>query len=393
LTSINSYPILSALSICSLLSYQEERIVKRRVLLYGLPLAVAVIAVSVLSGFSLEEAGPGDSAGAAGVQTELAQLVTEPVVERFPGVVSAEESGPVSFTVGGRVEVLFVGVGDRVEAGDPLARLDQRPFEHGAEQARAALTRLEASLAQARRDLSRVRALGEAATEEELEARQTTVRELEARRRGAVSAVEEAKRTLEESVLTAPYAGEITRRLAERGEVVTGGSPVYLLSGNGKRLEVELQVPETTVRELAADAPVRLTFPLSPELPQIDAEIASVSAHAAMPGGLFRLTLRIPKAEATEGGVRPGLRVTAALPLDTGGELISVRTGAVLSRPDGTPILFAVRDGAAREVPVSMVRVKDGRILARGDLRPNDRIVVSGHRELVDGDQVEEVRL
>lgn len=366
---------------------------KRRILIYGLPLAVALVAVSVLSGVSLETAPSAETGGAKRVQTEKVEPVSAPVVERFSGVVSGEDRGPVSFTVGGRVEALFVAVGARVEAGAPLGRLDRRPFEHGVEQARAALSRIETSLAQARRDLSRVQALGEAATEEELEARQTAVRELEARRRGALSALDEAERTLEESVLTAPYAGEITRQLAERGEVVAGGSPVYLMSGEGERLEVELSLPETTVRELAVDAPVRLTFPLSPELPEIDAEIASVSAHAAVPGGLFRLTLRLPETEATEGGVRPGLRVTAALPLDADEGLLSVRTGAVLSRPDGTPILFVVRDGTARETPLSMARVQSGRILARGDLTPGDRIVVSGHRELVDGDSVEEVRL
>ena len=179
--------------------------------------------------------------------------------------------------------------------------------------------------------------------EEELESRQTALEELEARRRGARSALDEAKRQLEESVLSAPYAGEVTRQLAERGEVVSPGGPVYFMSGQGERLEVELSVPEATIRALAPEAPVSLTFPLSPQLSSIEAEISSLSEHAAMPGGLFRLTLRLPRLGEMEQRLRPGLRVSAALPLYVGDSLLSVKTAALLSRPDGTPIVFIVR--------------------------------------------------
>jgi RND family efflux transporter MFP subunit len=327
------------------------------------------------------------------VRTEEIQPVTGSLVERFSGALTSEDRGPVSFTVGGRVEELYVAVGSRVREGQPLGRLDRRPFEHGVEQARAALRRVETSLEQARRDLARVEALGEAATEEELESRRTAVEELEARQQGARSAVDEAERQLEESELTAPYAGEVTRQLVERGEVVSPGSPIYFMSGQGERLEVELSVPEETARALAPEAPVSLTFPLSPELPLIEAEISSLSEHAARPGGLFRLTLRLPQLDGAERRLRPGLRVSAALPLYDGEELLSVKSGAVLSRPDGTPIVFVVRGGKAREIPLSMVRVREGRILARGPLEPGDRVVVSGHRALVDGEPVAEVRL
>lgn len=371
---------------------------KRRLLMFGLPLAVAVIAITILGARAPEEprrnADGGSTSGRRNrVRTEAVQPIESPVVERFSGALTSEDRGPVSFTVGGRVEQLYVAVGSRVRTGQALGRLDRRPFEHGVEQARAALRRVETNLQQARRDLSRAQSLGQAATEEELEARQTAVRELEARRQGARSALDEAERQLEESVLTAPYAGEVTRQLVERGEVVSAGGPVYFMSGQGERLEVELSVPEETVRALAPEAPVSLTFPLSPQLSSMDAEISSLSEHASMPGGLFRLTLRLPRVDDMEQRVRPGIRVSAALPLFAGEDLLSVRTGAVLSRPDGTPIVFVVRDGAAREVPLSMVRVEDGRLLVRGELAPGERVVVSGHRELVDGDPVEEVRL
>ena len=112
-----------------------------------------------------------------------------------------------------------------------------------------------------------------------------------------------------------------------------------------------------------------------------------------MPGGLFRLTLRLPPSNGMEQRLRPGQRVSAAVPLYAGGDLLSVRTGSVLSRPDGTPIVFVVRGSTAEEIPLSMVWVWEGRILVRGELRAGDRLVVSGHRSLVDGDSVQEVRL
>ena len=370
---------------------------KRRLFLFGLPLVVAVIALTLLSAPGSEDpdGNPTPSsahAQANRVRTEEVQPVTGPVVERFAGALSSEDRGPVGFSVGGRIEELYVAVGSRVSEGQRLGRLDRRPFDNGVEQARAALRRIESGLEQARRDLARVEALGEAATEEELESRQTAVQELEARRRGARSALDEAQRRLEESVLSAPYAGEVTRQIAERGEVVSPGAPVYFMSGEGERLEVELSVPEETMQTLTTESPVSISFPLSPDLPSVDAEISSLSEHASMPGGLFRLTLRLPRLGEMEQRLRPGLRVSAALPLYAGNSLFSVKTTALLSRPDGTPFVFLVRDGVAREIPLTMARVDDGRILVRGELNAGDRVVISGHRELVDGDPVEEVR-
>lgn len=371
---------------------------KRRLLVFGLPLTLAVIAITVFGVPGTEQSAQDGMAApkdvrATRVQTEAVQSVGGPLVERFSGVLTSEDGGLVSFTVGGRVEELYVAVGSRVREGQPLGRLDSRPFENGVEQARAVLRRVETGLDQARRDLARVEALGEAATEEELESRQTAVEELEARRQGARTALSEAERQLEESELTAPYAGEVTRQLTERGEVVSPGGPIFFISGQGERLEVELSIPEPTVQAIAPEAPVSLTFPLSPELPSLDAEIASLSEHAAMPGGLFRLTLRLPPSNGMEQRLRPGQRVSAAVPLYAGGDLLSVRTGSVLSRPDGTPIVFVVRGSTAEEIPLSMVWVWEGRILVRGELRAGDRLVVSGHRSLVDGDSVQEVRL
>ena len=113
---------------------------KRRLFIFGLPLAVAVIALTLLSARGSEDLGRtatprSERTQANRVRTEEVQPVTGPVVERFAGALTSEDRGPVSFTVGGRIEEFYVAVGSRVSEGQPLGRLDRRPFENGVEQA------------------------------------------------------------------------------------------------------------------------------------------------------------------------------------------------------------------------------------------------------------------
>jgi multidrug resistance efflux pump len=105
----------------------------------------------------------------------------------------------VAFTLGGRVEEIRVATGDTVAAGEVLARLDRSPFQNSLSQAQANLARVESMLDQANRSLARVAALGNAATREELEIRESAVLELEAGRREADVAVVEANRQIREA--------------------------------------------------------------------------------------------------------------------------------------------------------------------------------------------------
>lgn len=294
----------------------------------------------------------------------------------------------MAFTLGGRVEEIRVATGDTVAAGEVLARLDRSPFQNSLSQAQANLARVESMLDQANRSLPRVAALGNAATREELEIRESAVLELEAGRREADVAVVEANRQIREATLTAPFDGEIVGRLADRGEVVAAGAPVFFLSGATTRMEVELLLPERLLGRIDPSEPVTVALPLSPDIAPRSARITNQSEHASGPGGLFPVTVSLDD-EFAAVGVRPGFRAEVAVPVALPMQRVLIDPAALIARPDGSPLVFVVDTGRVREVPVDLHLAYADQIIVSGALSPGDLLVVSGQRELLDGESVE----
>lgn len=375
----------------------------RRILLFGLPLAAAVAGIFAFGGSedgasAAEASEPTPQQRNATVATDTVEPAPAHSYHTYPGTVTASEQGTVSFTLGGRIDAVLVTGGQSVQADQPLAQLDRRPYRHALEQARAALQRVDAGLDQARTNLARAEQLGDATTEEELERRRTAVRKLEARRRQAQVAVSEAERELEETVLRAPYAGEIVRQLAERGEVVQPGTPVFAMSGNGEVLEVELALPERLFTRLDRRSALQVRFPLSPHIEPLTSRITSVAEHDGGLGGLFQITLTLGSG-AKEAGVRSGLRAEVALPLAAAAKSVTVDPAAVVGRPDGTPMLYVVDGGVVRELSVDLHRARGNRVVVApadtdgaGLLVPGATVVTAGQQTITEGQTVKVAR-
>ena len=166
----------------------------------------------------------------------------------FTAVVRARIESDVAFRTGGKVVERFVEVGDRVKAGQVLARLDladhQLAVKAAADQVQAATVDAQ----QAASDEARFRRLladGSvgAADHERQKARADAVaaRQDQARRQLDLARNREGYGTL-----VAPYAGVVTAVRFERGQVVPEGQPVVSLAREGDN-EVVVDLPEAWV--------------------------------------------------------------------------------------------------------------------------------------------------
>jgi RND family efflux transporter MFP subunit len=156
-----------------------------------------------------------------------------------PGTVLSLNEARVSAELAARIERIAVRVGDSVQAGDELARLDCRD-------ARLRLQRAQARWRLASQQLERTRSLRSDAnvSEELLDQRRAEFDEAEVARGEAQLA--EARCSVR-----APYAGLVMERLASEGEWATPGTPLLHLLDTG-RIEVSTQVPLDAISDLAA---------------------------------------------------------------------------------------------------------------------------------------------
>ncbi|MDD3608137.1 MAG: efflux RND transporter periplasmic adaptor subunit [Halothiobacillaceae bacterium] len=197
------------------------------------------------------EAGPPVVAVATVVQG--AQSLTS-----LTGVVKARHEAELGFRVAGKILNRAVDVGQRVEAGEVLLRLDEAD-------ARLALAALDAEVnaasAEAERAQAEARRMENLVREHQVshsehERARAAYQAAEAQWRAAQARRRQAANALGYAVLVADAPGVVTAVSGEAGQVVQAGQPVVTLTYAGGR-EVEVHVPESLLARLPEQAVAR----------------------------------------------------------------------------------------------------------------------------------------
>ena len=186
----------------------------------------------------------------------------------FSGVARAGLESTLSFRVAGAIEALPVRVGDRVGAGQLIARLDAVDYELQVKEAEAALSQTDAQSTNAAADLNRVRGLYENdnASRADLDAALAAAASAAAAVESAAKRLELALRQVEYTRLVAPGPGAIAEVAAEVNENVSPGQAVVVLTSGSRAPEVLVAVPEGLIRRIEAGATVDVSFDAIPDM-------------------------------------------------------------------------------------------------------------------------------
>jgi RND family efflux transporter MFP subunit len=163
----------------------------------------------------------------------VVQRAIEPTAPQV-GRVEAAQRVELRARVAGPVEAVLFREGEIVRAGQPLFRIDPRPFEAAVDRARAELQLAEARERLARGEAERARLLlGEQALAlEEAERRGSAHAEARARVAAAQAALQAASLEREFTTVVAPITGRIGRAQVTAGNfVAAGGQPLATLTG------------------------------------------------------------------------------------------------------------------------------------------------------------------
>lgn len=135
----------------------------------------------------------------------------------------------LGFRVFGRLKSLNFEEGDRVEKGQVMAELDDRPYRLALEEATAGALSVKEKLANSNELFQRREKLVDekSISKEEYQQSLYNAKVLQANFTEALAAVESGKLRLEDTVLKAPSNGVVTTRVREVGTVLNIGMPVY----------------------------------------------------------------------------------------------------------------------------------------------------------------------
>ncbi|WP_018935602.1 efflux RND transporter periplasmic adaptor subunit [Thioalkalivibrio sp. ALJ24] len=355
--------------------------------------------------------GGGDARPVAVVtaEAERRELVER---RRFTGSLEGGDRIEITPRVTGHVREVAVALGDRVEPGDLLLRLDAEEFEQELERAEAELAVAESGLAEARageaaarRELARTRDLREQgiASSSELEAAETE-RELAVT---AVALAESRLRQNRSAVRSAAIQLEYTRIHADRNDDGESGATRYVaerqvdrgaLVGTGDTLltlvrltpmRAVLSVTEGDYARLQRGMPVEVTTPAWPG-ERFDGEISRIAPEFRPGSRQARVEVELPNDDER---LRPGMFAELSVELDRHAERLAIPRDAVMHREAGA-VIFVVEDAgedgddapvARRHTVTTGVRDGDFIELREPELEPGTRVVVLGQHLLSDG--------
>ncbi len=189
---------------------------------------VAAVGALLVPGAGCERAPA--AAAPPPAEVTVTQPVAQPVTEalEFTGTTAALESVEIRARVTGFLEKVHFQPRAKVNPGDVLFTIDQRPFHNTLDQAKAAEASLKAQLDKAQWDLDKeedLMARGAASQDELTEAR-TTRDSLAAQVGEAQARVSNAQLNLDFCTVTAPIHGRISRTLLDPGNLVAADSTV-----------------------------------------------------------------------------------------------------------------------------------------------------------------------
>ncbi|GGX58065.1 secretion protein HlyD [Tateyamaria omphalii] len=302
----------------------------------------------------------------------------------FVGTIQSSERVRLAFAQAGVVEATNVEIGDNVDYGMELARLEPQPFERRLERARAIADRAGAALKNMQVLHSTQKSLFERGVVPPVTF-QSTVAQLEIAQadvRAADAELELSERMLREARIMSPINGTVARRLAEPGEFMQPGQTVFEIDGDGA-FEAVVLVPGAIASKLVQGTRAILKT----EDTQLDGFVLRVGERQGR-GGLVTVEVQIePSSQETSPGAPVEVRFVFS-PHDV--RMADFPLSAFLpGREPGQGVVFVFEDETSRIGRLNVAVIPaGGDKLRSSNLQPGKRVVTAGVRFLNDGDLV-----
>lgn len=333
------------------------------------------LAILVLTIGAIAQEGPPPASVGVDMATEesMASLFVAPgtIVSRNDARISAEVVGRLTWVA---------EVGDRVAAGEPLARIDDTPLKLRLRENNANVLRLEANADYLNSQLDRYNRLIEknSVTRDQIEELRS---QIEMAKQDIVSAKVQREQTLydiERTVIKAPFNGSVTERLASLGEYIsTGGVVVRFV--DTENYEVRAQAPVSVARYLAADMDVRVRD----DQRVLDSKIRSIVGVGDERSRMVEVRVALDGQGWFVGGA-----VRVELPQSEPTMVVAVPRDALILRQNSTYLYKVKKDNTVEQIPVRTGIGNGTRIEVKGDIVDGDRIVTRGGERLRAGQSV-----
>ena len=323
------------------------------------------------------------------VRPVKAVVVGEAARERtltYSGVVRPRIESAMGFRVGGKIVERRVNIGDRVEVGQVIARLDDTDLKLALGSAKAALAAARTRRDVAIENFARARALlpKEFIAKSTYDARKNEMDAAIGAHDTAEAQLAQAANAVGYATLRADKAGIVTAVRAEPGQVVNAATPVVVLAESGET-EIAIVVPEQDVARLKVGQPIGLTLWAGPRT-SLKGRIREISAQADSESRTYAVRATVDEPPAN---MRLGMTATVAIQVEDASASVVVPLTAVTEIGGGT-VVFTVEPATrtVRKKPVTLAATAPEGVRIASGLEPGEIVVTAGVQFLRDGMKV-----
>lgn len=316
--------------------------------------------------------------GASPVEIGEAKLTTMAPTMQVAGTVVSRTDAFLSAEVEGRL-ISVAEPGQRVEAGDVIAKIDDQTLTLRAQELRAEIARVKARLTFTEAELKRFQRLAETnlAAVSQIEQTRADRDVAQSDLDIANSRLAQVETQLARTEIKAPFPGLVVERVAQAGERVGVGARVVRLY-NPDDLEVVARAPLNYYRYVQSGDILGVVAR--------DEEIESAVRRVYSVGGenthVFELRLDMNAPLAV------GQTVRVTIPTADLRQVLAVPRDALVLRGDGIAVFIVDEDNTARRIRVTTGIGAGEWIEVQGPIQAGDRVVVRGNERLRPGQAV-----
>ena len=280
-------------------------------------------------------------------------------------------------------------IGAHVEAGQQLAMIETPDLDQQLEQAKAQLTLAQANLHLAEvtdnrwKELLKTASVSEQAAAEKAAARETAAASVEADRANM--------RRLQELVsfqrVTAPFAGTVTIRAVDVGDLIvagSGGKQLFHLA-QADKLRVYVRVPQTASASIAAGQVANLSIPEHADHP-FPAKVVTTSESISATSRTLLVQLEVDNSQHQ---ILPYSYGEVRFDEHAGNPALTLPANTLLFRAEGLRVGVVNSNAVVELRKVQIGRDFGQTVEVTGGVTPADRVIANPSDSLVSGIKVQ----
>jgi RND family efflux transporter MFP subunit len=301
------------------------------------------------------------------------------------GQVESSQAANISTRVMGYITKLTVKVGDHVNAGQLIASISNNDIIAKRSQVDASITEAEAALKSAQKDLDRFTALykQQSATAKELDNTTLQYNATKAKVEAAKQMRNEVNAMLAYTSLTAPFAGTVTQKFADAGNMANPGMPIVTIEQSGT-YQVSASVPETEISQIKLGESVNVSIRSINR--SFNGKITQINPSSQFTGGQYIIKISIPDNDkkGLYAGMYANIGISAvANPTNhTEGNAVLVPVSAIVNKEQLTGLYTVSSNNTALLRWVRLGKTYGEKVEVISGLDKNESFIVSAEGKL-----------